>query len=548
MKGKSIYILSLVILCLGFGISAKLVNNDKYFEIIKNIEIYSNVYKELNKNYVEDIDPSVLMRTGIDAMVGSLDPFTNYISETQVVRYQLNTQGRYEGIGILVGNINGEVTITEVTEGGPAQIAGIKAADKILAINGSSVIGKSDDEVNQIMRGAPGTDIQIRVERPGEDKPLDMNVSRDQVNIPNVPVAELLDGDIAYVSLTTFTQQAAANIEKALRKLQKELGSDLQGVVLDLRNNGGGLLREAIAVSNLFVDKGNLIVTTKGKVRERDKSYSTMKNGYNIEVPVTVLINKSSASASEIVSGVIQDYDRGVLIGQRSYGKGLVQNTQEVGYNSRVKLTTSKYYIPSGRCIQSVEYENGEPVDIEEAKRSKFKTINGRTVLDGGGVKPDVVIKKPAKSEFVQALMKDHMIFKYVTNYVLEHTSIDSAATYRFADYDKFVAFCKSKNYSFISKSEKAVEKLQKELNGISLEEKSSTAIESVKNLIAEDKADDYAEHKDVLIDLIEEEIIGRYYYQRGKILNNLNSDPEVQEAISILRDTDRYDAILNPA
>lgn len=548
MKKKYIYILCLGILSLCLGISAKLVDNDKYFEIIKNIEIYSNVYKELNKNYVEDIDPSVLMRTGIDAMVGSLDPFTNYISETQVTRYRLNTQGRYEGIGIIVGNIEGDVTILEVTEGGPAQIAGIKAADKILAINGSSVIGKTDEEVNQIMRGAPGTDIRIKVDRPGSVKELDMKVSRDEVNIPNVPVAELLDGDIAYVSLTTFTQEASANIEKALRKLQKELGSDLQGVVLDLRNNGGGLLREAIAVSNLFVDQGNLIVTTKGKVRERDQSYSTMKKAYNLEVPVTVLINKSSASASEIVSGVIQDYDRGVLIGQRSYGKGLVQNTQEVGYNSRVKLTTSKYYIPSGRCIQSVEYENGEPVDIAENKRSKFKTVNGRLVLDGGGVKPDVVMAKSEKSEFVQALIKDHMIFKYVTNYVLEHPTIDSADVYRFTDYEQFVSFCKDSNYSFVSKSEKAIDNLSKALSEANLEDNTSSSLKSIKEVITADKEDDYTEHKEVLIDLIEEEIISRYYYQRGKILNNLNSDIEVQEAISVIRAKDRYNEILNPS
>ena len=344
----------LAIAVLLIGASATIATNDKYFEIVKNIEIFSNVYKELNKNYVEDIDPGQLMRIGIDAMVSSLDPFTNYISESQVESYRINAQGRYEGLGILVGSIDKSVTITDVTEGGPADEAGLKVADLILEVNGVNVVGKSDEEVNQIMRGAAGTNVDIKVKRPTTNKTLDVSVARDQFNSPNVPVYEILDGNIAYVSLTTFTQDASKNITKALKKLEKQTDEEFEGIILDLRSNGGGLLREAIAVSNIFIDKNSPIVSTKGKVRDRDQSYDTRVDPYDTETPLTVLINKKSASASEIVSGVMQDYDRGVLIGQRSYGKGLVQNTQEVGYNSRVKLTTSKYYIQSGRCIQSL--------------------------------------------------------------------------------------------------------------------------------------------------------------------------------------------------
>lgn len=540
-------ILLVAILTLGIGVSAKLVNNDKYFEIIKNIEIFSNVYKELNKNYVEEIDPGELMRTGIDAMVGSLDPFTNYISENQVERYRINAQGRYEGIGILVGSIEKKTTILEVTEGGPANVAGIKAADIILAINGVSVIEKSEDEVNQIMRGSPGTDIKIKVERPGTDKSMEFNVSRDELNIPNVPVAEILEGNIAYVSLTTFTQDAGKNVEEALQKLKKESNVNFKGIILDLRDNGGGLLREAIAVSNVFIDQGKPIVSTRGKVLERDQSYNTMKKPFDLDTPLAILINKSSASASEIVSGVIQDYDRGILVGQRSYGKGLVQNTQEVGYNSRVKLTTSKYYIPSGRCIQSVEYKNGEPVEIEDSKRSKFKTVSGRTVLDGGGVSPDIKIVKKDKSEFVQFLESNHLIFSYVTDFVLQNENIEDAATFQFNKYDDFVKFCQIKNITFISESEKLLISFQESLKDSDISSKSESEITAIKSLLINDKADDFIEHKEEIIDIIEEDIISRYYFQKGKILNNLNGDKEILEAISILKDVPKYNSILKP-
>lgn len=535
----------IAILVIILGASATIATNDKYFEIVKNIEIFSNVYKELNKNYVEDIDPGELMRIGIDAMVASLDPFTNYISESQVESYRINSQGRYEGLGILVGTINNQVTITDVTEGGPADEAGLKIADRILAINDTSVDGKSDEEVNQIMRGAAGTNVQIKAMRPTTNKTVDVSVSRDQFNSPNVPVAEILDGNIAYVSLTTFTVDAAKNITTALKSLESESEGEFKGIILDLRSNGGGLLREAIAVSNIFIDKNKPIVSTKGKVRDRDQSYDTRRDPYNTTTPLTVLINKRSASASEIVSGVMQDYDRGVLIGQRSYGKGLVQNTQEVGYNSRVKLTTSKYYIPSGRCIQSVEYENGEPVEIADDKRSKFKTTNGRVVLDGGGVAPDVKLDAPEKSEFVQALLKDHMIFNYVTDFVSKNATIDSADTYVYTGYDDFVTYVKSSDFDFESAKDKSLKKLSEELKESSLDAQTQSHLDAIGAVIAQQEADDFEENKPTLVDLIEEEIINRYYYQKGKIRSALNSDAEIEEAISIMRDEKRYNEIL---
>lgn len=533
------------VLVILLGASAGIMTNDKYFEIVKNIEIFSNVYKELNKNYVEDIDPGELMRIGIDAMVGSLDPFTNYISESQVESYRINNQGRYEGLGILVGLVDKKVTITDVTEGGPADEAGLKVADEILAVNGVDVVGKSDEEVNQIMRGAAGTNVGIKVKRPTTNKTVDVSVARDQFNSPNVPVYEILDGNIAYVSLTTFTEDASRNITNALKALEKESDGEFEGIILDLRNNGGGLLREAIAVSNIFIDKGKPIVSTKGKVRDRDQAYDTRRDPYNTKTPLTVLINKKSASASEIVSGVMQDYDRGVLIGQRSYGKGLVQNTQQVGYNSRVKLTTSKYYIPSGRCIQSVEYKNGEPYDIPDEERSQFKTTNGRIVLDGGGVTPDVKLEEPKKKEFVKALIKSKMIFKYATSYVSEHDSIESADEYRFTDFGQFVKFVEGAGFKFESQKDKKLSKLRKELEESGLGDASKSSLDNLEGIISEDKADDFEENKEILIDLIEEEIINRYYYQKGKIRSSLNSDKEIEEAIRIMRTPAEYNKIL---
>ncbi len=528
------------------GASATIVTNDKYFEIVKNIEIFSNVYKELNKNYVEDIDPGHLMRIGIDAMVSSLDPFTNYISESQVESYRINAQGRYEGLGILVGSIDKAVTITDVTEGGPADEAGLKVADIVQSINGVNVIGKSDEEVNQIMRGAAGTNVEMKVKRPTSGETINVSVARDQFNSPNVPVFEILDGNIAYVSLTTFTQDASKNITQALKSLEKESTGDFEGIILDLRNNGGGLLREAIAVSNIFINKNLPIVSTKGKVRDRDQAYDTRMDPYDTETPLTVLINKKSASASEIVSGVMQDYDRGVLIGQRSYGKGLVQNTQEVGYNSRVKLTTSKYYIPSGRCIQSVEYENGEPVDIPDEKRSKFKTTNGRTVLDGGGVSPDIKLEEPKKSEFVRALLKDKVIFKYATSYVKSNATIDSADVYSFKDFDGFMSFVKKSDFEFESKADQKLKELKEALAKQDLDMKASNELKAISSHINSAKTDDFEENKDILVDLIEQEIINRYYYQKGKIRSNLNSDVEIKKAIEILRDSKTYNNILS--
>jgi carboxyl-terminal processing protease len=515
---------------------------NKYFEILKNIEIFTNLYKEVNTYYVDDLDPGKLMRTGIDAMMESLDPFTNYISESDIEGYRFLTEGRYSGIGALSKKIGDYVTVTELYKEQPADKAGLKVGDQIIAIDGQNAMGKDPEAINEILRGFPGTSVELTVRRPGRTGDFKVSLVRGEVEVPNVPYHGMISDEIGYVALSTFTRDAGVNVAKAVKEL-KENHPGLKGIVFDLRGNGGGLLTEAVNVSNIFVGKDELVVTTKGKVKEWDRSFKTLNPPVDTQIPLVVLINKNSASASEIVSGVIQDYDRGILVGQRSYGKGLVQNTRDIGYNAKVKMTTAKYYIPSQRCIQSVEYKDGEPVDIPDAQRNRFKTRNGRTVLDGGGVSPDVVIAKATDAPVIQALLNQNMIFDYATHFCLQHDSIAQPQDYRFTGFDDFVSFLKERNFGFDTESEQLLKKLVDagKNDGYALD----ADIKALEARIDAEKKDELQEYKDVIIDLLEKEIIGRYYYQYGKIQIGLRNDKEVKEAVALLKDPARYSGVL---
>jgi len=538
------YSLALIIATFFFGTAAITVNNDKYFEIIKNIEIFTNIFKEINTHYVDEVDPSALMKIGIDAMLETLDPYTNYVSESQIENYRISAEGRYSGIGAMSKEIDGYVTISEVLEGGAAEQGGLKVGDQLIKVNSRSVEGRSNDDVAKFMRGAQGAEISLTVKRPGTSAPVDLALNRAQVNIPNVPYTGMVSDEIGYISLTTFTQNAGKNIAKALRDLKKN--DKLEGVILDLRSNGGGLLSEAINICNIFVPMGQEVVFTKGKVIDRDQSYKTRNPPIDLDIPLTVLINKTSASASEIVSGVMQDLDRGVIIGQRSYGKGLVQNTRRLGYNSSVKITTSKYYIPSGRCIQSVEYEDGAPKDIADDKRAKFKTKNGRTVLDGGGVTPDIKIEEPQLPDVLKELRKQNMIFKYVTEYSLKHDSIAAAKYYRYKDYPEFKAFLVKNQFKFDLQGETALEEMkEKALKNLS-DIKIDANIKALEKSLKTAKQDDLDEFEALITKEIEKDIVVRYHYQSGRIKQGLQNDREIAEAINVLRDKSRYEKILS--
>lgn len=521
---------------------AALPPDNKYFEIAKNIEIFTNLYKEVNALYVDEVDPGHLMRTGIDAMVGSLDPFTNYISESEIEGYRFQTEGKYNGIGAISKRIGDYVTITELYEGQAADKSGIKPGDQIIAVDGKDAKGKNPDEVNEILRGAPDSDVKLTIRRPGVKNDFDVNLVRGEVEVPNVPYYGMLNDNIGYIALTTFTRDAGRNVADALRSLKKD-NPDIKGVVFDLRWNGGGLLNEAVNVSNVFIPKGELVVTTKGKVQEWDRSFSTLNGAVDEEIPVVVLINKRSASASEIVSGVLQDYDRGILLGQRSYGKGLVQNTRDIGYNAKLKLTTAKYYIPSGRCIQSVEYHDGEPIDIPDDRRTPFKTRNGRLVLDGGGVKPDIEVAEITDIPVIKSLLDKDIIFNYVTQFCLKQDSIDAVMDFHFTQFDEFAAYVEKSDFHVETETEKMLKSLEAKSADEGYELKAQIA--AIQKLIEQDKKETLQEYKKPIISLIEKEIASRYYFQKGKIQMGLRNDEEVVKAIEVLGDNSVYRALL---
>lgn len=526
-----------------FLLAGALSAQGKYFDIAKNMEIFANAYREVNHSYVDELDPNKLMRQGLDAMLEGLDPFTNYISETDIEGYRIQMDGTYNGVGAQGKRIGEWVVITEIYENSPAHKAGLKVGDAFINIDGQNAKGKTESQVLDFLRGYPGTKSELVVRRNGEKKDLNITLERGEVNVPNVPHSGIVADGVGYINLTTFSQDAGQNVGDALNKL-KEKNPNLKGVILDLRGNGGGLLNEAINLVNVFVPKGEFVSSTKGKVPEWDISLKTQHAPIDKDIPVVVLLDSHSASASEVTSGALQDMDRAVIMGQRSYGKGLVQNTKELGYNARIKLTTAKYYIPSGRCIQSVRYKNGEPVDIPEAERAQFKTRNGRIVLDGGGIKPDVLLPHDTAAGVVKALLDQNIIFDYVTDFTLKHAKIDSIETFEFIDFDGFAQYVQSKNFEYQTVTEKKLA----ELRDIAARESLPLGeeIAGLENKIKMEKKGELARNRDRILHEIEQDIVGRYFFQRGKVRKNLVNDLEVKEAVKLLNDPERYRSILS--
>jgi len=516
----------------------------RLYDIAKNIELYTNIYKELNKNFVDVIDPNILMKTGVDAMTKSLDPYTRYFSESDAESFRISTQGKYSGVGSVMKNIDSVITVIEMYKDSPSFKAGLQIGDQILEVNGKSTSGKTSKEVANIVRGAPNTEVVFTVKSYGDDKTKKITVKRGEINIPNVPYSGLLSNDIGYIHLSTFTENAGKNVKDALKKLKDSV--DLKGVILDLRGNGGGLLREAINIVNIFVKSGEELVSTKGKIEEKNRIYTTTRNAFDENIPLVILINKRSASASEIVSGSIQDLDRGVLIGQKSFGKGLVQNVFPIGFNSKIKITIAKYYIPSGRCIQSKVYENGKTVYINKDKRNAFKTRNGRDVYDVGGVEPDILIQKEKNSNFVNSLRRNNVIFQYVNLYKTKHKTIPSVEEFEYNNFEDFKDFLKQIDYSYKTKTEKEIDKLKKKMKDEGFEDILETKVNELSQLILDNKNNDLDEDRDVIVRLIEKEIVKRYYFNQGKIKDSLKNDEEVKKAIEILLDKTEYEKLLN--
>lgn len=522
---------------------------DSYFEVSKNLDIFATLFRELNIYYVDETNPGELMKRGIDDMLESLDPYTNYIPESEIEDYRYMTTGQYGGIGALVRQQGDYVVISEPYEGFPAQKADLRAGDRIIRINDVDTKGKKTDDISKFLKGQASTALKIVVEREGEKKPLEKLLNREEIKINSVSYSGMLDNGVGYIKLTGFTENAANEVKEALINLKKN--PNLKSLVFDLRGNPGGLLKEAVDIVNVFTEKGTEVVSTRGKVKDWDKVHKAVNNPVDLTIPLAVLVDRGSASASEIVSGSLQDLDRAVIIGQRSYGKGLVQQTRPLSYNAQLKVTVAKYYTPSGRCIQALDYshrnEDGSVDKVPDSLISAFRTKNGRFVYDGGGIAPDVPVEAEKYSNILVSLVTKNLIFDYATHYRVEHPSIAAAKDFRLTDaeYDDFVNFLNGKDYDYTTKTEKTLEELRKNAAADKTEDEISADIDALKAKVAHNKKDDLIKFKPEIKEFLEEEIASRYYFQNGRLESSMKSDPELKAAEDVLADSDRYTKIL---
>jgi carboxyl-terminal processing protease len=525
------------------GVAGTTTDGSRLFEMAKQIEIYTNLYRELNSDYVDEVDPAKLMRTGMEAMTASLDPFTNYIAEADIEGYRLIAEGHYSGIGATYQMVDGIPTVIEILNDSPAQKSGLKVGDRIATVGGRTTVGRSIEDMNAFLRGAVGTDILLGVEQKGKAGITKITLTRAELAEQNVPYSGMLRDGIAYIHLSTFTRQAAGNVGDALVDLKKK--GELKGLVLDLRGNGGGLLDEAVKLVNLFVVKNESIVSMRGRNKEDNHVFKGQSDPIDLTIPIAVLVDKHSASSSEIVSGALQDLDRAVIIGQRTYGKGLVQHTRDIGYNSMLKLTTAKYYIPSGRCIQSVKYENGKPVNIPDSLRATFATRSGRTVLDGGGIKPDIVLASQTDAGLFKDLTENYWIFKFANDFVAANPMPAEIDGFRFTDTQAFVDYLKANKYEYVSESRKLVRKAIEVAKTDGTEPATIALLEQQERSLGIDFASVLNKNRDVLINLIEKELAGRSHFLRGKVQIGLRNDPAVEQAITTLLNPTTYNGLL---
>ena len=542
---KTLVSLCLLLLCLAPRLHAQ---NDKGFEISKNLEIFANVYKTLHMNYVDDVDPGKAMKTAIDAMLASMDPYTNYFPESDMEDVKMQVLGQYGGVGSLIHQEGKNIYVSEPYEGLPADKAGLKAGDRILAVNGESTEGKSTADVSSAMRGQAGTTVTLRLERDGKE--FDVTLTRAEIHLPNVSYSGMVKGNIGYIRLDEFTQDAAKNVREAFKNLKRD-HPDMKGVILDLRNNGGGLMNEAVDIVNIWVKPNELVVETKGKIASRNIKSRTRMAAEDLNIPVAVLINEHSASASEIVSGSLQDLDRAVIIGDRSYGKGLVQNILPMPYNSQMKVTVSKYFIPSGRCIQAIDYsrrdENGRAVKVPDSLKTAFKTRNGRTVYDGFGIEPDVEVEHPNSSLVTVALYNKRLFFSYATKFVREHPTIASPREFTITDdiYQDFVRFLSDKSYEYTTYTERLLEEMHKVAEDENYMDEIKQQLESLEKTFKDAKKADLMRNREDISQYLRDEILVRYYYQKGRIEGSLADDPDILKAVEVLSNPEEYNRIL---
>ncbi|WP_375416400.1 S41 family peptidase [uncultured Hymenobacter sp.] len=526
-------------------------DNERFFEIAKNLDIFVTLFKEVNTYYVDEITPAKLVKTGIDAMLKSLDPYTNYIPEDDIEDYRTLTTGQYGGIGISTPvKRGGKMVVRTVYEGYPAQKAGLLPGDEIISINGVSIEKKSDADVSKMLKGQAQSVVKLAVTRYGQDKPVELTITRDRIQVENVPYVGMISPEIGYFRLGGFTVDAGREVRAAVAKL-KEQGA--KKLVFDIRGNPGGLLNEAVNVSNLFIDKGLDVVSTKGKVTEWNKTYKALDTPLDTQIPIAIVTSNRSASASEIVSGVLQDYDRAVVVGERTFGKGLVQATRPLSYNSQLKVTTAKYYIPSGRCIQEIDYahraEDGGLTKFPDSLRTAFKTQAGRTVYDGGGVAPDVDVPDREIADITRVLLQKSYLFDFATRYRAEHASIAPAREFKLAeaDYQKFIAYLQGKNVSYSTDAEKVLADLTKKVKEEKHYDDVKAELEAMRRKVSTNKSNDLVRFKPEIKELLEQEIVSRYYFEKGRTEAGFDDDPNILAAVRVLNDPNQYAALLKP-
>ena len=520
--------------------------DQKNFEVAKNLDIYHTLFRELNMFYVDEINPNKLVKTSIDDMLMSLDPYTNYISEDQIEDFKFMTTGEYAGIGALIGKQNNKIIISEPYEGFPAQKSGIKAGDIILEVSGKNTAEMSTEDVSNLLKGPANKPVSIKLQRPGDKKPFTVDVVREKISIDAVPYYGMLDDKTAYIRLSNFTQNCSQEVKKAYLELK---GNNPESLVLDLRSNPGGLLIEAVRIVNMFVSRGEEIVSTKGKVKQWDKTYVATEAPVDTTIKIAVLTNRNSASASEIVAGAIQDLDRGIVVGTRTFGKGLVQTTRDLSYNTKLKVTTAKYYIPSGRCIQALDYshrnEDGSVGNVPDSLISEFTTKKGRKVYDGGGVVPDVKIDGDQLSNLSIALITKYMIFDFATDFAYKTASIASPEDFNISDeiYNQFSTYVKEHNFKYDSQSKNELEELIKSAKREKYFGLAEAEFEALKAKLEPNLEKDLKEFRDEISELLEDEIVSRYYYQKGAIRAAINDDKGISKAIEVLASDDIYAA-----
>ena len=543
ISSKAKWLLLVIPICF---LSFKTVQNDKYFEILKNLDIFATMFKEVNANYVDDINPNTFMEEGIDAMLSALDPYTVYYPEDQIEDVRTENTGQFGGIGAIIGERSqGKVMVVMPNEGFAAEKAGLKRGDEIIEVQGVDV--RNDyEKASEYLKGQTDSKLQIKVIRKGES--LDFEVELETIQLPNVPYSGMVTEDVGIIKLTGFRSNAGREVKSALRALKKE---GAEKIIIDLRGNLGGLLNEAVNISNIFIDKGELVVTTKGKLKEMNATYKTLNASTDTEIPVAVLINSSSASASEIVAGVIQDYDRGIVVGQKSYGKGLVQRTLPLSYNSQMKVTIAKYYTPSGRCIQAIDYstrnQDGSVGKIADSLKTEFKTANGRPVYDGGGVDPDYILPAKELAPVTKAILDNDLFFQFYNEYEQE-IQMEDARAYKLPNevFQAFLIWMKDKELSYNNALQLELEAFKASAEESKEFRKLKGGIESLENLLIVDVQRDIEGNKEEIIYFLKEEAVMRALLQKGQTESAYDIDLDLAKAIEVLNNPSEYTQTLS--